>query len=495
VDSQPLTFRSALDDVFRAAGTDVPAFISTMGLRDPDPYLGRKPEDSKEIGAAAAEQTFHYAALAARFLEERVPAAYRRLLLADLITEFQGAEETFGRNVGYKPVSSTRSGLGKFAPIYSLDDPLFASLTAMVAGDMVAYWAWMSGAEETRMVSHQSIELFANLDDVPIDLNYAADVELSRPRTTRVAPGHCVIFDGRAPHRHLSTEAGRQALALTVQLPQGPAYTDAVAFSPVDASVAMPERARHETALSFGMPVNQLDFARMVGRRLRAFRAGYDRTLDDVARLLKWREEMGSTRRVTTPGKLPLSGSDRVRLSRIESGLEKLPFQRLLYLADALDVSVRELVLYPQDVILLEPQPLLDDAFRELDDTYFFSGGPAGVFDIRVVPASEIESKPRFRRIPGECLVVPFNCTAKLHVAVRPAMYTLSGSEEGNVRTTIARDRSQKTLETMEGRAVYFRGDLPHRLEVQGAKGKVLLVGHKRLLDAWVRPRRPRRAK
>src|SRR5689334_11247473 len=125
-----------------------------MGLRDPDPYLGRKPQDSKEIGAAAAEQTFHYAALAARFLAERVPAAYRRLLLADLITEFQGAEETFGRNVGYKPVSSTRSGLGKVAPLYSLDDPLFASLTAMVAGDMVAYWAWMSGAEETRMVSH-----------------------------------------------------------------------------------------------------------------------------------------------------------------------------------------------------------------------------------------------------------------------------------------------------------------------------------------------------
>lgn len=494
MDSHSLTFRSVIGELLRCAGSDIPAFIAGMGLRDPDPFLGRKGDDSREIGGVAAEHAFHYAALTARYLWDRVPTDYRHQLLADLIAEFQGAEETFGRNVGYKPVSSTRSGLGKLASIYSTHDPVFASLTAMVPGDMVSYWAWMSGSESTRMVSHQSIEFFANLDDVPIHLNFAADVELSTPRTTTIAPGHCMIFDGRAPHRHLSRQS-QPALALMVQMTQGPAYTDAVAFSPIDASVAMPERARDETSLSFGLPVNQLDFARIVGRRLRAFRAAYDRTLDDVARLLKWREEMGSTRRVTSPGTLPLSGSDRVRLSRIESGLEKLSFQRLLYLADALDVSVRELVLYPSDVILQEPQPLLDGNFTALHDAYFFCGGPAGVFDVRVVPVSEFEPPSRYQRMPGECLVVPFRCTATLRVAVRPAMFTLSGGDEKYVQKAVARDEGQKTLEDMEGRAIYFRGELPHKLELQGAKGKVLLIGHRRLLDVCTRKGRRRRAK
>jgi hypothetical protein len=463
---------------------------------DPAPFLARLTRQAswlgKPVGDVNSDVVIAFAERARRTLQEKLPTEATPEL-EDIVAELIGRDETRRRNVAISTTESAHSGLA--APLAGSHEHRFLSLTANVPGHLVAYWAIL-GTAALPYVSHQSIEFLCNMDSsAAIDFHYYRDAEWSalgeEPTSTRVEPLNFTIFDGRAPHRH-QVRGSERAAALVVQFAQGPAFTDAVAFASVPPGTA--GEGPEDISLSFGVEPQNVQFRELVGKRLRGLREAYGRTLDDVMRLVSFKQAARTGDAYTGN----VSGSARVKLSRTESGMERLPFSWLLQLSDALDTPLRQVAMYPGDIIIQKPAVLpITQSTALTPSSYFFSAGPAAAFDMRIVDVEELTTE--FRAVPGECLIVPFNCSISLDLVLAPARFRMRNKslshagvnwwDHADIQPDDVASRTAEPCEIIDEadaarRALYFRGELPHRVHTADKNGTLLVIGHRSIVAA-----------
>lgn len=481
-----MTLGEVLTSIFSTAAVDAGPLFARLARQST--WL------AKPVGEVGADVVIACAERARQYLREHLPAEATPEL-DDLLADLLGREETLRRNVATSTTESAHSGLAARAPLAGSHEHRFLSLTANVPGHLVAYWAIL-GSGALPYVSHQSIEFLYNMDSsVAIDFQYYRDAEwsaLGEERTaTLVKPLEFTIFDGRAPHRHL-VRAGERAAALVVQFAQGPAFTDAVAFASTPPGTE--GEGREDNSLSFGVEPQNVQFRELVGKRLRGLREAYGRTLDDVMRLVAFRQAARSGDSYTGN----VSGSARVKLSRTESGMERLPFSWLMQLSDALDTPLRQVAMYPADIIIQQPAPLPSTKSTVLTpSSYFFAAGPAAAFDLRIIDVAELNTQ--FRAVPGECLIVPFNCHITLDLVLAPARFRLRNRarsvagvtwwDHANTEPDDVESRTAEPCDIIDDadatrRALYFRGELPHRVHTTDKNGTLLVIGHRSIVAA-----------